>query len=169
MMDSSLQNPYAEIGITDTIAPWTSLRSMILSEKQQKNRLCCLRIKKCFSPLLKNKLNLSQWLVRRRLSYIWLVFRDTALQDKYFTGIRMLPVRYLCQICPQQQSRFCCYCRKQCDVAIVCIGNHPLSHGLAGDKTMFRAMVVKYRQTGNYNGTGRPGQTVMAANPKTYL
>ena len=56
MMDSSLQNPYSEIGIKDTIAPWTKPEVHDLVRKATEKSIVLLKNKEMLLPLLKNKI-----------------------------------------------------------------------------------------------------------------
>jgi beta-glucosidase len=172
MMDSSLQNPYAEIGITDTIAPWTKPEVHDLVRKATEKSIVLLKNKEMLLPLLKNKIKSVAVIGPSANSVIsdWYSgtppYRISILQGIKNAAGENIIVRYA----RSNKADSAVTAAKQCDVAIVCIGNHPLSHGLGWGQNYVpsdgREDIDRQAITTEQEDLVR---LVMAANPKTIL
>ena len=172
MLDSSMQNPYAEIGITDTIAPWTKPEVHDLVRKATEKSIVLLKNDEMLLPLKINKIKSIAVIGPLANSVIsdWYSgtppYRISILQGIKNAAGENIVVRYACS----NKADSAVTAAKQSDVAIVCIGNHPLSHGLGWGQNYVpsdgREDVDRQAITTEQEDLVR---LVMAANPKTIL
>ena len=172
MLDSSMQNPYAEIGITDTIAPWTKPEVHELVRKATEKSIVLLKNDEMLLPLKINKIKSIAVIGPLANSVIsdWYSgtppYRISILQGIKNAAGENIVVRYACS----NKADSAVTAAKQSDVAIVCIGNHPLSHGLGWGQNYVpsdgREDVDRQAITTEQEDLVR---LVMAANPKTIL
>jgi beta-glucosidase len=172
MLDSSPQNPYAGIGITDTIAPWTKPEANDLVRKATERSIVLLKNDEMLLPLLKNKIKSIAVIGPSANSVIsdWYSgtppHRISILQGIKAAAGDNIVVRYACS----NKADSAVTAAKQSDVVIVCIGNHPLSHGLGWGQNYVpsdgREDVDRQAITTEQEDLVR---LVMAANPKTIL
>jgi beta-glucosidase len=132
LLDGSKTNPYSEIGLIDTIAPWTKPEARDLVRKATQKSIVLLKNDKMILPLEKGKIKSIAVIGPSANSVIsdWYAgtppYRISILQ-----GIRneigeMVLVRYAAS----NKADSAVIAARECDVAIVCIGNNPLSYGL---------------------------------------
>ncbi len=172
MLDSSVQNPYAGIGITDTIAPWTKPEAHELARKATEKSIVLLKNDGMLLPLLKSKIKSVAVIGPSANSVIsdWYSgtppYRISILEGIKNAAGENIIVRYAFS----NKSDSAVIAAKQCDVAIVCIGNHPLSHGLGWGQNYVpsdgREDVDRQAITTEQEDLVR---LVMAANPRTIL
>ena len=132
LLDQSDENPYSQIGITDTIAPWLKPETRELVRKATIKSVVLLKNDKRLLPLKIEKI--------KRIAIIgpsankvisdWYAgtppYTVTALQ-----GIRnAVNNRVEISYAASNKADSAVIAAKNADVAIVCVGNHPLSYGL---------------------------------------
>ena len=132
MLDNSPQNPYSGIGVADTIAPWTKQEAHELVRKATVKSIVLLKNNNMFLPLKKENIKSIAVIGPSANSVIsdWYSgtppYRVTILQ-----GIRNAAGDNVKVIfAGSNKADSAVIAAKECDVAIVCIGNHPLSYGL---------------------------------------
>jgi beta-glucosidase len=132
MLDNSSKNPYSNIGISDTIAPWTKEEARTLVMKATEKSIVLLKNENRLLPLDMTKI--------KSVAIIG-PSADKVISDWYsgtppytisiLKGMRnafgnTISIRYAAS----NKADSAVIAAKECDVAIVCIGNHPLSYGL---------------------------------------
>jgi beta-glucosidase len=132
VLDNSPKNPYSQIGIADTIAPWTKSEASTLVKKVTEKSIVLLKNENNLLPLdLKNIKSLA----------IIGPSADKVISDWYsgtppytisiLNGMRnALGKDVKIMYSSGNKADSAVIAAKQCDAAIVCIGNHPLSYGL---------------------------------------
>lgn len=171
-LDNSPENPYSQIGITDTVAPWTKDEAKTLARKVTEKSIV----------LLKNENNTLP-LDMSRIKSIAVIgpSADKVISD-WYSGTPPYTVSILKGIRNSYEDKVkimyasgnkadsAVIAAKQCDVAIVCIGNHPLSYGLGwgqnhvssdGREDVDRQAIIIEQED--------LVRLVKAANPKTIL
>ena len=132
MLDNSFQNPYSDIGIKDTIAPWTKQEARDLARQATQKSIVLLKNKNSLLPLQKNKIKSIAVIGPSANKVISDWYSGTPPYNvNILNGIKSalgndITVRFA--MSNKADSAF--IAAKQSDVAIVCIGNHPLSYGL---------------------------------------
>ena len=87
MLDNSPQNPYSEIGIADTIAPWTKQEAHDLVRKATEKSIVLLKNENMLLPLQKEKIKSIAVIGPSANSVISDWYSGTPpYQNKYFTG-----------------------------------------------------------------------------------
>ncbi|MDX9947612.1 MAG: glycoside hydrolase family 3 C-terminal domain-containing protein [Bacteroidales bacterium] len=132
MLDNSLENPYAGIGITDTIAPWTTKEAADLVRKATVRSIVLLKNGTNLLPVQKEKIKsiavigpssnkvISDW-------YSGTPPYSVNIRD----GIRSaLGNDVTFRFAMSNKADSAVIAARESDVAIVCVGNHPLSYGL---------------------------------------
>jgi beta-glucosidase len=132
VLDSSSRNPYSQIGISDTIAPWT---------KQEAGDLARLATQKSI-VLMKNQNSLLP-VDRKKIKSIAVIgpSANKVISDWYagtppykvtiLNGIKNAAGENVTvKFAESNKADSAVIAAKECDVAIVCVGNHPLSYGL---------------------------------------
>jgi beta-glucosidase len=132
LMDNSHENPYAAIGIKDTVKPWIKPEARALARKATVESIVLMK-NEAVLPLRKEKL--------KSIAVIG-PSADLVVSDWYagtppykvsiLEGIRNavgkdVEVRYAAD----NKADAAILAARNSDVAIVCVGNHPLSYGLA--------------------------------------
>ncbi len=131
-LDKTLKNPYSDIGITDTVAPWTKLEASELAKLATQKSIVLLKNQDFLLPLRKENLKsvavigpsanavISDW-------YAGTPPYKISILDgiKNFVG-KDVNVRFA----RSNKADSAVIAAKESDVAIVCVGNHPLSYGL---------------------------------------
>jgi beta-glucosidase len=133
LLDNSVQNPYASIGIADTTDIWTKPSTHDLVRKATSRSVVLLKNSNQLLPLQKDQIKsvavvgpsanmvLSDWYSGTP------PYRVTALQ-----GIRnALGDKVTIRFAASNKADSAVIAARESDVAIVCIGNNPLSYGLA--------------------------------------
>jgi beta-glucosidase len=132
LLDNSPQNPYSKIGIIDTIAPWTKQLTRDLVRKATEKSIVLLKNENMLLPLQKERIKSIAVIGPSAYSVIsdWYSgtppYKISILQGiKSAVGDNVI-IRYAAG----NKADSAVIAAKECDVAIVCIGNHPLSYGL---------------------------------------
>jgi beta-glucosidase len=132
MLDSSVKNPYTGIGTTDTIAPWKKQDARDLARAATQKSIVLLKNQNSLLPLQKDKI--------RSIAVIG-PLADKVISD-WYTGTPPYKISILqgitdalgndvtVRFAMSNKSDSAIIAAKQSDIAIVCVGNHPLSYGL---------------------------------------
>jgi len=131
-MDSSPDNPYSAIGVADTIAPWTRKEAGDLVKKATLESIVLLKNSGSLLPLKLDKIKSIAVIGPAANSVISDWYSGTPpYKISILNGIKKLVgdnviVRYAAS----NKADSAVIAAGLSDVAIVCIGNHPLSYGL---------------------------------------
>jgi len=132
LLDNSNANPYSQIGIADTVAPWTKQEASDLARKATQKSMILLKNDGSLLPLRKDKI--------KSVAVIG-PSADKVISDWYsgtppykitiLKGIKdaigeNVTIRYAAS----NKADSAVIAAKESDFAIVCVGNHPLSYGL---------------------------------------
>ncbi|MGC1390641.1 MAG: glycoside hydrolase family 3 C-terminal domain-containing protein [Bacteroidales bacterium] len=172
MLDSSTQNPYTEIGVTDTIAPWTKQEAYELARKATVKSVVLLKNDEMLLPLRKDKIKSIAVIGPSANSVISDWYSGTPpYRISILKGIKnMADSNIIIRYAGSNKADSAVVAAKECDVAIVCIGNHPLSHGLGWGQNYVasdgREDVDRQAITTEQEDLVK---LVYAANPKTIL
>jgi beta-glucosidase len=132
LLDDSPKNPYSSIGVTDSIAPWTKTEAKELARKATEESVVLMKNDNHLLPLQKEKIKsiaiigpsansvLPDWYGPNPPYKVTIL---KGLKEALGPGVT---VRYA----QGNKADSAVTAAKQSDVAIVCIGNHPLSYGL---------------------------------------
>ena len=172
VLDNPIKNPYSQIGITDTIAPWTKDDAKTLARKVTEKSIVLLKNENNLLPLDMTKI--------RSLAVVG-PSADKVISDWYggtppysvsiLNGLRnafgnSVKIMYA----SGNKADSAVLAAKSCDAVIVCIGNHPLSYGLGWGQNYVpsdgREDVDRQAITIEQEDLVR---LVKAANPKTVL
>jgi beta-glucosidase len=172
LLDSSAENPYSSIGITDTIAPWTKPEARELARKATEKSIVLLKNENMLLPLQKEKIKSIAVIGPSANSVIsdWYSgtppYRISILQGIKKEAGENIIIRFA----SGNKADSAVIAAKESDVAIVCIGNHPLSYGLGWGQNHVasdgREDVDRQAITLEQEDLVR---LVLAANPKTIL
>jgi beta-glucosidase len=132
LLDNSPQNPYSEIGITDTIAPWTKKQASELVRKASEKSIVLLKNDKMLLPLDKEKIRSVAIIGPSANSVISDWYSGTPpYRVSILQGVKKLVgEKVRIRFAAGNKADSAVTAAKECDLAIVCIGNHPLSYGL---------------------------------------
>jgi len=132
LLDSNPENPYAGIGVEDTIRPWTKKEAIDLAREATVKSVVLIKNDGMLLPLKKGAIN-SIAIIGPSAD---LVVSDWYAGTPPYTvsileGIRNavgddITVRYA----GSNMADSAIIAARESDVAIVCVGNHPLSYGL---------------------------------------
>jgi beta-glucosidase len=131
-LDNSTQNPYSAIGVADTIAPWTRKEARDLARKVTEKSIVLLRNENNILPLQREKIKSVAVIGPSANSVISDWYSGTPpYRIGILAGIKneageKLTVRFAAS----NKADSAVIAAKESDVAIVCIGNNPLSYGL---------------------------------------
>lgn len=132
MLDNSKDNPYTSIGVADTVAPWTKQEARDLARKATVKSIVLLKNENKILPLKKNEIKsiavigpaansvISDWYGGNppyRISIL------KGLKDALGNTVEINYAR-------SNKADSAVIAASKSDVAIVCLGNHPLSYGL---------------------------------------
>lgn len=132
LLDDSSSNPYTNIGINDTVAPWLKPEAANLVRKATEKSIVLLKNNNSFLPLKKEKIKsiavigpsankvISDWYAGNP------PYRVSALKGIINAAGNNIEVLFA----ESNKADSAVIAAKKCDVAIVCVGNHPLSYGL---------------------------------------
>jgi beta-glucosidase len=132
LMDNSPDNPYAGIGVDDREKPWLKPEAALLARKATARSIVLMKNKGDLLPLKKEHLN--------SIAVIG-PSADLVISD-WYAGTPPYKVSILDAIkkwvgndvrinhAADNKADAAVKAARQSDVAIVCVGNHPLSHGL---------------------------------------
>ncbi len=132
LLDKSEKNPYSSIGINDTVPPWTKAEAGELVRKVTRESIVLLKNDKMLLPLNTEKIT--------SIAVIG-PSSNTVISDWYagappysvsiLNGIKNaagenIKIRYA----RSNKADSAVIAARESDIAIVCVGNHPLSYGL---------------------------------------
>ena len=172
LLDNSQQNPYTEIGIADTIAPWTREEARELARKATEKSIVLLKNENMLLPLQKDKI--------KSIAVIG-PSANTVISDWYsgtppyrisiLKGIKNAAgENIIVRFAASNKADSAVIAAKASDIAIVCIGNHPLGYGLGWGQNHVasdgREDVDRQAITIEQEDLVK---LVLAANPKTIL
>lgn len=132
LLDQSADNPYAKIGIADTIAPWTKAETRELVRKATVESVVLLKNDKQLLPIQVDKVKriavigpsankvISDWYAGKP------PYAVTALQGIKNAAGSNVEISYA----SSNKADSAVIAAKNADIAIVCVGNHPLGYGL---------------------------------------
>ena len=132
MLDNSPQNYYTNIGVKDTIAPWTKQESRDLVREATQKSVVLMKNTNNLLPLQLDKIKSVAVIGPSANSVIsdWYSgtppYKITVLQGIKNVAGEKLKVRFAAS----NKADSAVIAARECDVAIVCIGNNPLSYGL---------------------------------------
>jgi beta-glucosidase len=132
MLDDSSGNPYTAIGVADTTAPWTKPEARELARKATEKSIVLLKNENRLLPLEKAKIKSIAVIGPSANTIIsdWYSgsppYKITILQGlKNAVGDSVI-IRFAAS----NKADSAVIAAGKCDIAIVCIGNNPLSYGL---------------------------------------
>jgi beta-glucosidase len=172
MLDNSDLNPYRQIGVSDTIAPWTRPEAHELVRKATEKSIVLLKNDNMLLPLHPEKIKSIAVIGPSANSVIsdWYSgtppYRVSILQGLLKASGEKIKIRFAAS----NKADSAVIAAKESDVAIICIGNNPLSYGLGWGQNHVasdgREDVDRQAITIEQEDLVR---LVMAANPKTIL
>lgn len=132
LLDNSLKNPYSEIGISDTIAPWTKPQAGELARKATEKSVVMLKNENQLLPLQKEKIKSIAVIGPSANSVISDWYSGTPpYRISILEGIKNAAgENVIIRFASGNKADSAVIAAKESDVAIVCIGNNPLSYGL---------------------------------------
>lgn len=172
LLDNSLQNPYTEIGIADTIAPWTKQEAKELVRKATEKSIVLLKNDNMILPLRKEKIKSIAVIGPSANSVISDWYSGTPpYKISILQGIKNASgENVIIRFASGNKADSAVIAAKESDVTIVCIGNHPLSYGLGWGQNHVssdgREDVDRQAITIEQEDLVK---LVLAANPKTIL
>jgi beta-glucosidase len=132
MLDNSLMNPYTGIGIKDTIAPWTKHEARDLARLATQKSIVLLKNQNLTLPIQKDKIKSIAVIGPSANKVISDWYSGTPPYNvNILNGIKSalgndITVRFAMS----NKADSAIIAAKESDVAIVCVGNHPISYGL---------------------------------------
>lgn len=172
MLDNSDLNPYSQIGVKDTIAPWTMPEAHELARQATEKSIVLLKNDNMLLPLKLEKIKSVAVIGPSANSVIsdWYSgtppYRVSILQGLQKVAGDKVKIRFAAS----NKADSAVIAAKESDVAIVCIGNNPLSYGLGWGQNHVasdgREDVDRQAITIEQEDLVK---LVMAANPKTIL
>lgn len=132
LLDNSKQNPYSEIGISDTIAPWTKPEAHELVRKATEKSIVLLKNENSILPFQKEKIKSIAVIGPSANLVISDWYSGTPpYKISILQGIRNATgEKTIIRFAASNKADSAVIAAKECDAAIVCIGNNPLSYGL---------------------------------------
>src|SRR5664280_1218907 len=132
LLDNSSQNPYAEIGIADTVAPWTKPEARELVRKVTEKSIVLLKNENMLLPLQKDKIKSIAVIGPSANSVISDWYSGTPpYRIGILKGIKNVAGENITiRFAASNKADSAVIAAKNSDIAIVCIGNHPLGYGL---------------------------------------
>ncbi len=132
LLDNSSQNPYSGIGVADTIAPWTKQQARDLTREATEKSIVLLKNENMLLPLQKDKIKSIAVIGPSANSVIFDWYSGTpAYRISILKGIKnALGEDVIIRYAASNKADSAVIAAKECDIAIVCIGNHPLSYNL---------------------------------------
>jgi beta-glucosidase len=131
LLDNSPDNPYVKIGIEDTIKPWTKKEAIDLAQKATLKSIVLLK-NEGLLPIKKGEIH---WIAVIGPSADFVIpdwyagtppYRVSILEGIKAAAGNNIKVRYAAS----NKADSAISAARESDVAIVCVGNHPLSYGL---------------------------------------
>ncbi len=132
MLDNSEKNPYTGIGVTDTIAPWSKQEARDLARDVTQKSIVLLKNSNGMLPLHKEKIKSIAIIGPSANLVISDWYSGTPpYKISILKGIQnALGDNAIIRFASGNKADSAVIAAKESDVAIVCIGNHPLSYGL---------------------------------------
>lgn len=132
MLDNSPDNPYAGIGISDTISPWTKKEAADLVREATVKSVVLLKNSANLLPLQKDKIKSIAVIGPSSNKVISDWYSGTPpYRVNIRDGIRaVLGNDVTFRFAMSNKADSAVIAAKESDIAIVCVGNHPLSYGL---------------------------------------
>ena len=136
LLDDSPANPYSSIGVKDTIAPWTTQAAHDLAKQAAVKSVVLLRNEGNLLPLSEASIK-SVAVIGPSANLVisdWYSgtppYRVTILDGLKRAAGENIKIMYAAS----NKADSAVIAARSCDVAIVCIGNHPLSYGLGWEQ-----------------------------------
>ena len=132
MLDNSSGNPYAGIGIKDTVAPWTKNEARDLARLATQKSIVLLKNQNSLLPLRKSQIKSIAVIGPSANKVISDWYSGTPPYNvSILNGIKdALGSDVTVRFAMSNKADSAIIAAMQSDVAIVCVGNHPLSYGL---------------------------------------
>lgn len=132
MLDNSPDNPYTGIGVTDTVSPWTTKEAADLVRKATVKSIVLLKNSANLLPLQKDKIKSVAVIGPSSNKVVSDWYSGTPLyRVNIRDGIRAaLGSDVTLKFAMSNKADSAVIAARESDVAIVCVGNHPLSYGL---------------------------------------
>jgi beta-glucosidase len=132
LLDNSVKNPYTSIGITDTIAPWTKQEARDLVRLATQKSIVLLKNQNSLLPVNKDKVKSVAVIGPSANKVISDWYSGTPPYNvSILKGIKnALGSDVIVRFAMSNKSDSAVIAAQQSDIAIVCVGNHPLSYGL---------------------------------------
>jgi beta-glucosidase len=132
ILDDSPSNPYSQIGISDTIAPWTKPEVKELVRKATQRSIVLLKNENMILPVKKDEIKSIAVIGPSANKVISDWYAGT---PPYSVNIRngiknAVGANVIIRYAMSNKADSAVIAAKESDIAIVCIGNHPLSYGL---------------------------------------
>jgi beta-glucosidase len=172
LLDNSSHNPYTEIGIKDTVPPWTKQEARDLARSVTQKSIVLLKNEGSLLPLKQDKIKSIAVIGPSANKVISDWYSGT---PPYSINIRKgiesaIGKDVVFRFAMSNKADSAVIAAKQSDVAIVCIGNHPLSYGLGWGQNQ---VASDGREDVDRQAISLEQEDlvklVMAANPKTIL
>ena len=132
MLDNSSGNPYAGIGIKDTVAPWTKNEARDLARLATQKSIVLLKNQNSLLPLRKSQIKSIAVIGPSANKVISDWYSGTPPYNvSILNGIKdALGSDVTVRFAMSNKADSAIIAAMQSDVSIVCVGNHPLSYGL---------------------------------------
>ena len=132
MLDNSSGNPYTGIGIKDTVAPWTKNEARDLARLATQKSIVLLKNQNSLLPLRKSQIKSIAVIGPSANKVISDWYSGTPPYNvSILNGIKdALGSDVTVRFAMSNKADSAIIAAMQSDVAIVCVGNHPLSYGL---------------------------------------
>lgn len=172
LLDNSDKNPYSNIGISDTIAPWTKQEARDLARKATQKSVVLLKNENMLLPLQKEKIKSIAIIGPSANLVISDWYAGTPPYNvSILKGIRnQLDANVKIRYARSNKADSAVIAAKESEIAIVCVGNHPLSYGLGWGQNQ---VASDGREDVDRQAISLEQEDlvklVMAANPKTIL
>ncbi|MBP8959100.1 MAG: glycoside hydrolase family 3 C-terminal domain-containing protein [Bacteroidales bacterium] len=132
LLDNPVSNLYSQIGIADTIAPWKKPEAGELVREVTRKSVVLLKNEKMILPLRKENLKSVAVIGPSSNKVISDWYSGT---PPYSVNIRdgiknALGDNVTFRFAMSNKADSAVIAAKECDVAVVCVGNHPISYGL---------------------------------------
>jgi beta-glucosidase len=172
LLDNSPGNPYTSIGITDTVAPWTKPEAHTLAREATAKSIVLLKNREMLLPLDRSRIKSIAVIGPSANSVISDWYSGTPpYRVSILAGMKnALGSDCIIRYAASNKADSAVTAARESDVAIVCIGNHPLSYGLGWEQN--------YVASDGREGIDRQAisieqedlvKLVLAANPRTIL
>jgi len=132
MLDNSAKNPYLDIGIKDTIAPWLKQEARDIARLATQKSIVLLKNQNSLLPLQKDKIKSIAVIGPSANKVISDWYSGTPPYNvNIFNGIKnALGSDITVRFAMTNKADSAVTAARQSDIAIVCVGNHPISYGL---------------------------------------